>query len=113
MDYGKISLMVLLGSIAGLSGYLAYTRSSAGAAAVVVFTVALILFLFTTGKKRAWDSFKLLTNPFWATVFAFLAGFSYASLKGRAFSDSLVFALGAGLLGGALGMFLYKYWNIG
>ncbi|MFB6147436.1 MAG: hypothetical protein ABEJ66_00990 [Candidatus Nanohaloarchaea archaeon] len=112
MDRVKLSKLVLAGVIAGSAGYLASLRAGIIPAVTVLFTSALVLYLVSS-KKRAWSSLEMLTEPFWNFVLFSLAGFSYFTLEGNSTTESVVFGAGAGLIGGAVAMFLHKYWNMG
>ncbi|MFB6190539.1 MAG: hypothetical protein ABEJ91_03115 [Candidatus Nanohaloarchaea archaeon] len=112
MESTKAILLTVIAGVAGLAGYLAYIRASTGAAVLVAFTAGLMLYLFSS-KKRAWKSLSMLQNPFWTAIVIFFIGFAYGTFRGHSFHDSMALALGTGLLGGALGIFLHHYWNIG
>jgi hypothetical protein len=108
----KAILLGLIAAVSGLAGYLAYARASTGAAVLVAFTAGLVLYLFSS-KKKAWGSLSMLQNPFWTAIVIFFIGFTYGTFKGYSFYSSMALALGTGLLGGALSIFLHHYWNIG
>lgn len=112
MDSARVLIIALDLALAASVGYVAYQRSGTGAALLVSFTAALILYLFSS-KKKAWGSLKMLTEPFWAALVIGLVGFSYAALQGHGFADSFMFSIGSSFLGGAMGIFLHSYWNIG
>lgn len=103
---------VLIGTVSGLAGYYTFRRTEIFSAIVVLFTVAWIIYRFSA-PDRAWNTMGKLINPFIATIISFLAGFSYSAVKGNPAMVSLQLGLAAALLGAALSMLGYKYWNIG
>ncbi len=105
-------LLIAIGAAAGYAAYQVYPSAGAVPALVVMFTVAWLLYRLSSGK-RAWNTAAMMTNPVMTAIMFFLVGFSYFTFRAESMQESLVLAAGAGLLGGALGMLLFKYWNIG
>lgn len=112
MSWQKLFAYVFIGAVAGGIGYGIYERSELMTAIVGVFTVSWLLYRFT-GKKMAWDTISELKNPFMMAIIAALAGITYYAAKGNFFPESLGFGLGVAMIGAAVSMLLYKYWNIG
>lgn len=98
--------------VSGAAAYFAYERSTFLSAILVLVSVSWILYNFRS-KMSVWNSLSTLKNPVLAPLTFFMLGFIYSSFEGFSFTNSLVFSLGTGVLGGALGMLFYKYWNIG
>lgn len=104
--------LALASVAAAYAGYRVYSVSGLVAAVVVMLTVAWLTYRVSSGR-RAWDTAAMLTNPVMASIVGFLLGFSYYSFQGSTLSESALLGAGTGLLGGVLGMLLFKYWNIG
>ncbi len=105
-------VLAVIGAVAGYAAYTVYPDTGLTASLLVLFTVGWFLYRFSSPGK-AWDTLGLFINPVMTPIFAFLAAFSYMAYEGVPTGEAALFGLGAAFLGAALGMFLYKYWNIG
>ncbi|QKQ98178.1 hypothetical protein GKQ38_01425 [Candidatus Nanohaloarchaea archaeon] len=99
-------------ALAATTGYFAYQRTSAASAVFVIFATAWILYRFTSYEK-IWDFLGYFIKPPMLAFIALLIGTTYFIFEGHLLNISLKYGLGIALLGAALAMWLYKYWNIG
>jgi fructose-specific phosphotransferase system IIC component len=101
---------VLISAISAGIGYLIYTRAGLTAGIVSTFMASWILFQFRS-VQNAWENLGNFQNPVLFSINSFFAAYIYLSWNQTPQKFYLSFA--AFLLGGALSLLIYKYWNIG
>lgn len=101
----------LLGAIIGLAAFRVYETSGILSAATVIVFFGWVLFNLKS-PVGVWNSISTLLNPFLSFFNIYLISFTYLSLQGYQFTHAAFKSLGLALLGTALSMLLYKYWNI-
>lgn len=106
------ALSLAIGGIAAYEAYHTYEAIGLASALLILFAVSWLLFR-VTGLQRIWSTLGYLKNPAIAGMVFFLLGFYYITRQGWNFPQASLYATGVGVLGAALGMFFYKYWNIG
>jgi hypothetical protein len=102
----------LIGAITGMAAFRVYETAGILSALTVTVFCGWVLFNLKS-KLGVWNSIGTLLNPFISFFNIYLIAFTYFALTGMQFYPSLYRALGWALLGTALSMLLYKYWNIG
>ncbi|MFP4038455.1 MAG: hypothetical protein ACLFTA_01580 [Candidatus Nanohaloarchaea archaeon] len=107
----KNLLLLTAGILTGLAAYTVYTESSVLTAFAVVFLGALIAHSLRSLPK-AWQSLKLLQQPYIVAFIALGLGFIYISMDGFSFLPSIYFSSGTALIGFAAGIFIYSIWNL-
>lgn len=105
-------VQVLLGVVIGLCAYLIYSQSLSVMNALTIIFLGSLLVYAVRSKKAAWGSIKLLQHPYILALVAIGLGFMYISYSGRTFWPSSLFSTGTALLGFALGIIVYSWWNL-
>lgn len=112
MAHNKTLGYIFITVLAAALGYFAYQRTDALSAVFVIFAATWILYRFTSYEK-VWDFFEYFLNPTITAYIALLLGTTYFIYRGHFLDISLNYGLGTALIGAAIGMLIYKYWNIG
>jgi len=110
--YNKTRAYTVITFLAAALGYFAYQRTDGLSAVFVIFTATWILYRFTSYEK-IWGFLGYFLNPTMAAYVALLVGTTYFIYRGHFIDISLNYGLGTALIGAAIGMLVYKYWNIG
>jgi len=102
----------LITVLAAATGYFAYQRTDALSAVFAVFAATWIMYRFTSYEK-IWNFLGYFLNPTMTAYILLLIGTTYFIYQGHFLDISLNYGLGTALIGAAIGMLIYKYWNIG
>jgi uncharacterized membrane protein YczE len=112
MDDKIVFRTLLISSISAGIGYLNYTKSGLTAGLITTFMAGWILFQFRS-VKNTWENLGNFQNPILFGINCFFAAFIYSSWRQVPTGKALQLSAGVFLLGGALSLLIYKYWNIG
>ena len=112
MAHNKTFGYIFITVLAAALGYFAYQKTNALSAVFVIFAASWILYRFTSYEKT-WNFFGYFLNPTITAYMALLLGATYFIYRGHFLDISLNYGLGTALIGAAVGMLIYKYWNIG
>ncbi|MFT4892821.1 MAG: hypothetical protein ACI8Z7_000609 [Candidatus Nanohaloarchaea archaeon] len=107
-----LAVLGLAGAVSGAVAFRVYETAGVLSALTVLIFCGWILFNLRS-KIGVWNSLGTLLNPFVSFFNIYLIAFTYFALTGMQFYPSLYRALGWALLGTALSMLIFKYWNMG
>lgn len=107
----KLVILGFAGVIAGAAAFRVYETAGLLSALTVLVFCGWVLFNLRS-PMGIWNSVSTLLNPFVSFFNIYLISFTYLSLQSHQFAYSAYRSLGLSLLGVALSMLLYKYWNI-
>ncbi|PSG99033.1 MAG: hypothetical protein BRC29_02795 [Nanohaloarchaea archaeon SW_7_43_1] len=107
----RLVALGLVGAVAGIAAFQVYETAGILSAVTVLIFCTWVLFKLRS-PLGVWNSVSTLLNPFISFFNIYLISFTYLSLQGHRFAYSAYRSLGFALLGTALSMLIYKYWNI-
>jgi len=81
--------------------------------ALLVFISAAWLFYRLSSGERIWRTTGMLIDPAKAAILLFFASIVYFAFQGFRTTELLLVAVGFFLVGGAVGIIFFSYWNIG
>jgi len=80
--------------------------------ALTIILLGSILFYGFRSGLVAWNTIKLLKNPYIIGLIFLGVGFAYITSQGLAFRPSTYFSAGTAFIGLAVGLVIYGVWNL-
>ena len=105
-------LIAAAGILAGLTAYSVYYQSSSIMNALVILSFLALFFHASRTWDVLWNSIKLLQSPPIIALLFIFAGYYIYATSGYSFWPTTYFSTGLALIGFAMGMIIYAYWNI-
>jgi len=81
--------------------------------ALLAFISAAWLFYNLSSGERIWNTTGMLIHPIKAAILFFFVSIVYFALQGYGTTELLLSGFGFFLVGGAVGIIFFSYWNIG
>lgn len=81
--------------------------------ALLAFVSATWLFYNLSSGERIWDTIGMLIHPIKAAILFFFTSTVYFALQGYGTTELLLTGFGFFLVGGAIGILFFSYWDIG
>ncbi|MFB6182819.1 MAG: hypothetical protein ABEI78_02015 [Candidatus Nanohaloarchaea archaeon] len=112
MDSEKIPFYIFIAIFSGWIGFKAYQRSEIAGVLILIGAVSWILYQVSS-IEGVWNLFSMMIDPFRMLFISAIIAISYFTWIGQPFKESIIFGVGIALLGSAIAMWLYKYWDMG